>query len=98
MLTQASGNSIFAMMFRAFEPVLTALITRHYRSSGGRSPGGRGQHKELPDHIEAKDEMRLRTVCVERILARGVNVLERKHIQDKQYHEHTGCRCVRYFH
>ena len=30
LLTQASGNSLFSMMFRAFEPVLTTLITAYY--------------------------------------------------------------------
>jgi len=87
------------MRFRAFEPVLMVLIARHYSLQAADLREAAAMYKELPYHIEAKDEdAAADCVCVERILARGVNVLERKHIQDKQYHEHTGCRCVRYFH
>ena len=82
MLTQASGNSIFAMMFRAFEPVLMVLITRHYSLQAVDLQEAAAMHKELLDHIEAKDEDAAAN-CVERILAQGVNVLERKYKQDK---------------
>ena len=82
MLTQASGNSIFAMMFRAFEPVLMVLITRHYSLQAVDLQEAADMHKELLDHIEAKDEDAAAN-CVERILAQGVNVLERKYKQDK---------------
>lgn len=38
LLTQASGNSLFSMMFRAFEPVLTTLITAYYTRPTPTSP------------------------------------------------------------
>lgn len=37
-LTQASGNGIYSMFFRAFEPVIRALIKQHYSvKAGGRA-------------------------------------------------------------
>ncbi|MBR1456919.1 MAG: FadR family transcriptional regulator [Oscillospiraceae bacterium] len=78
MLTQASGNSIFAMMFRAFEPVLMVLIARHYSLRAVDLREAAAMHGELLDHIAAKDEDAA-AECVERILAQGVNVLERKY-------------------
>ncbi len=81
MLTQASGNSIFAMMFRAFEPVLTVLIARHYSLRAVDLREAAAMHGELLDHIEAKDEDAAAN-CVERILAQGVDVLERRYRQD----------------
>ena len=38
--------------------------------------------QELLDHIEAKDE-EAAAECVERLLAQGVHVLERKYRQEK---------------
>ena len=82
MLTQASGNSIFAMMFRSFEPVLMVLISRHYSLQAVDLKEAAAMHRELLDHIEAKDEDAA-AKCVECILAQGVNVLERKYRQDE---------------
>ena len=81
MLTQASGNSIFAMMFRSFEPVLTVLISRHYSLQAVDLQEAAKMHRELLDHIEAGDEDAA-AECVESILAQGVNVLERKYKQE----------------
>ena len=78
MLTQASGNSIFAMMFRAFEPVLMVLITRHYSLQAVDLREAAAMHLELLEHIEAKDKDAAAR-CVERILAQGVNVLEKRY-------------------
>ena len=78
MLTQASGNSIFAMMFRAFEPVLMVLISEHYSLQAVDLREAAAMHRELLDHIEAKDESAAGE-CMERILAQGVNVLEQRY-------------------
>ena len=64
------------------EPVLMVLITRHYSLQAVDLQEAAAMHKELLDHIEAKDEDAAAN-CVERILAQGVNVLERKYKQDK---------------
>jgi len=78
LLTQASGNSIFAMMFRAFEPVLQVLISRHYSLQAVDLKDASAMHRELLDHIEARDE-EAAAECVERLLAQGVSVLEQKY-------------------
>ena len=78
LLTQASGNSIFSMMFRAFEPVITVLIQRHYILQAVDLKEAAAMHGELLDHIEAGEEDAA-VACVQRMLAQGVNVLERKY-------------------
>ena len=78
MLTQASGNSIFSMMFRAFEPVITTLVTRYYTMRGADIAAEAAMHKELLDHIRAKDEDAA-AECVERMLRLGMSELERKY-------------------
>ena len=50
------GNSPFAMRFRAFEPVLMVLIARHYSLQAADLREAAAMYKELPYHIEAKDE------------------------------------------
>ena len=81
MLTQASGNSVFAMMFRAFEPVLLVLISRHYSVQAVDLKAGAAMQQELLDHIERGDK-EAAAACVERLLAQGVQVLERKYKQE----------------
>lgn len=80
LLTQASGNSIFSMMFRAFEPVILSLIVRHYSLQAVDIHEAAKMHKELLEHIAARDE-EAAAACVVRLLSQGVTVLERK------YHE-----------
>ena len=53
LLTQASGNSIFSMMFRAFEPVITTLITRYYTMRDADIAAEARMHRELLGHIRA---------------------------------------------
>ena len=81
LLTQASGNSIFSMLFRAFEPVLLTLIARHYSLQAVDIHEAANMHKELLERIEAKDEQKAAD-CVRRILLQGVTVLERKYRED----------------
>ena len=81
LLTQASGNSIFSMLFRAFEPVLLTLIARHYSLQAVDIHEAANMHKELLECIEAKDEHKAAD-CVRRILLQGVTVLERKYRED----------------
>ena len=78
LLTQAAGNSIFTMVFRAFEPVLMVLITRHYSLQAVDLKEAAAMHRELLDHIEAKDPDAA-AACMERILSQGVSVLERRY-------------------
>ena len=78
LLTQASGNSIFAMMFRAFEPVLLVLISRHYSVQAVDLKEAAAMQQELLDHI-GRGDREAAADCVERLLAQGVQVLERKY-------------------
>jgi len=82
LLTQASGNSVFAMMFRAFESVLLVLISRHYSVQAVDLQEAAAMQQELLDHIERGDKDAAAD-CVERLLAQGVHVLERKYRQEK---------------
>ena len=81
LLTQASGNSIFSMLFRAFEPVLLTLIARHYSLQAVDIHEAANMHKELLECIEAKDAQKAAD-CVRRLLLQGVSVLERKYRED----------------
>ena len=65
-----------------FEPVLLALISRHYSLQAVDLQEAAAMQQELLDHIEAKDE-EAAAECVERLLAQGVHVLERKYRQEK---------------
>ena len=81
LLTQASGNSICSMLFRAFEPVLLTLIARHYSLQAVDIHEAANMHKELLERIEAKDEQKAAD-CGRRLLLQGVSVLERKYRED----------------
>ena len=78
LLTQASGNSIFSMMFRAFEPVITTLITRYYTMRDADIAAEARMHRELLGHIRAGDEDAA-AECVERLLRLGMDALGRKY-------------------
>ena len=78
LLTQASGNSIFSMMFRAFEPVITTLITRYYTMRDADIESEAAMHLELLEHIRAGDEDAA-AACVERMLRLGMDALGRRY-------------------
>ena len=78
LLTQASGNSLFSMMFRAFEPVLTTLITAYYTRPDADIAAEAALHRELLDHIRARDEDAAAD-CAERLLRIGMDALGMKY-------------------
>lgn len=78
LLTQASGNSVFSMMFRAFEPVITTLITRYYTMRNADIPAEAAMHLELLEYIRAGDEDAA-AECVERMLRLGMDELGRRY-------------------
>lgn len=77
-LTQASGNSLYAMIFRGFEPVLRNMIGHHYSVKGEDIIVSVAMHQELLDHIRAKDE-NAAADCVCAIIRQGINVLEERY-------------------
>ena len=74
-LTLASGNGIYCMIFRAFEPVIRALTRRHYEVRADDWESAPELHRRLLDAIRAKDE-HLSVECARSILEKGITVLE----------------------
>ncbi|MBO6040815.1 MAG: FadR family transcriptional regulator [Oscillospiraceae bacterium] len=75
LLTQASGNSVYSMIFRGFETVIKVLVDRHYSLQAVDIREAAAMHRELADHIERRDEAAAAD-CIRRILLQGVSVLE----------------------
>ena len=76
-LTQASGNGIYSMFFRAFESVIRALIKQHYSVKAGYVQESARLHRRLLAALKAKDEQQAVSLTRE-ILSQGVAVLEER--------------------
>lgn len=74
-LVQASGNSIYSMIFRGFEPVLRSLIALHYRVRAGDLPESIRHHQVLLDAICNKDPVKAARTARE-IITQGIGVIE----------------------
>lgn len=74
-LVQASGNSIYSMIFRGFEPVLRSLISLHYKMQSTDLPQAIQSHQDLLDAIHAKDET-LAAQLTRQIIAQGISAIE----------------------
>lgn len=74
-LTQASGNSVYSMLFRGFEPALRALIAQHYHVRTEDIKESVHLHRSLLTAIESKEEQRA-IQLVREILTQGISVLE----------------------
>ena len=72
-LVQASGNSIYSMIFRGFEPVLRSLIALHY-SDTADLPESIRRHQALLDAISAKDEALASRIARE-IITQGITAI-----------------------
>ena len=77
-LTQASGNSLYSMVFRGFEPVLRATIEHHYSVKAGDVTQTAQMRQQLLDHIKNKDE-KAAAECVTEIIQQGISVLEERY-------------------
>lgn len=77
-LTQASGNSLYAMIFRGFEPVLRKMIAHHYSVKPEDIASSAAMSQELIDCIRRKDE-NAAAECVCAIIRQGINVLEERY-------------------
>ena len=73
-LVQASGNSIYSMIFRGFEPVLRSLIALHY-SDNADLPESIQRHQALLDAIRAKDET-LASQLAREIITQGITAIQ----------------------
>jgi DNA-binding FadR family transcriptional regulator len=74
-LVQASGNSIYSMIFRGFEPVLRSLITLHYRMQANDLPKSIQHHQELLNAIRDKNQTMASQIARE-IILQGIGVIE----------------------
>lgn len=77
-LTQGSGNSVYSMLFRSFEPVLRALIAQHYLVRTEDISESVHLHRKLLAAIQAKDEP-LAVKLVQEIITKGIAVLEERY-------------------
>lgn len=77
-LTQASGNSLYVMIFRGFEPVLRNMISHHYSVRGEDITVSAAMRQELLNHIKAQNE-EAAAQCVCAIIRQGINVLEERY-------------------
>ena len=74
-LIQASGNSIYSMIFRGFEPVLRSLITLHYCVQANDLPASIERHQALLDAIAAKKPVESAQIARE-IILQGIGAIE----------------------
>lgn len=77
-LTQASGNSVYAMIFRGFEPVLRSMIHHHYSVRAEDIAFTAAMRQRLLDYIRAKDE-NAAAECVCAIITQGIDVLRERY-------------------
>lgn len=73
-LVQASGNSIFSMIFRGFEPAIRGLTEQSYRVMGADISESVAKMKALLDCIRAGDEAAAQTAA-EALLSHGIDRL-----------------------
>lgn len=75
LLTQASGNSIFAMVFRACEPAIYSLTQKRYSLSDGDVADIADQMEKLVELIE-QGQREEAAAQVENMLRRGIGYLD----------------------
>lgn len=77
-LTQASGNGVYSMLFRAFEPVIRTLIQQHYSLRSGDVQEAVCRHRQLLQAIRARDEESA-VQLTRAILTQGISVLGQRY-------------------
>ena len=75
LLTRASGNSIYTMIFTGFEPVLKEFINIHYGSDDVDIETFAALHAELLGYIRDKEPEKAAS-CVSDIITRGIRILD----------------------
>lgn len=77
-MMQASGNSVYAMIFRGFESTIKVLIKRHYELKSEDTASATREHQMLLDSIKAKHRKQA-AILAEQIIRKGETVLEEKY-------------------
>ena len=75
LLTAASGNTIYSMIYRGFETVLCTLIRQHYSMRGEDIKESARLHQQLLDAIRQKNEQAAKELAC-RIITQGITVLQ----------------------
>ena len=75
LLTAASGNSVYSMIYRGFETVLCTLIRQHYSMRSEDIKESAQLHGQLLDAIVRKDESAAQDLA-RQILTQGITVLQ----------------------
>ena len=75
LLTAASGNSVYSMIYRGFETVLCTLIRQHYSMRSEDIKESAQLHGQLLDAILRKDEQAAQDLA-RQILTQGITVLQ----------------------
>lgn len=78
LLTAASGNSVYSMIYRGFETVLCTLIRQHYSMRSEDIKESAQLHGALLDAIIRKDEKASQELA-RRILTQGITVLQERY-------------------
>lgn len=78
LLTAASGNSVYSMIYRGFETVLCTLIRQHYSMRGEDIKESAQLHGALLDAIIRKDEQAAQGLA-RQILTQGITVLQERY-------------------
>ena len=78
LLTAASGNSVYSMIYRGFETVLCTLIRQHYSMRGEDIKESARLHQELLDAIVRKDGDTAAALA-RLIIIRGATVLQERY-------------------
>ena len=79
-LVQASGNTIYSMIYRGFETVLRNLIRQHYSMRAEDIRESARLHQALLDAIRAADET-LAVQTARQILTQGISALEERYAE-----------------
>lgn len=75
LLTAASGNTIYCMIYRGFETVLCTLIRQHYSMRAEDIKESARLYQQLLDAISDKDEQAAKELAC-RIVTQGIIVLQ----------------------
>lgn len=82
LLTAASGNSVYSMIYRGFETVLCTLIRQHYSMRGEDIKESAQLHGQLLDAIIRKDEQAAQELA-RRILTQGITALQERYTESE---------------
>ena len=78
LLTAASGNTIYSMIYRGFETVICTLIRQHYSMRAEDIKESVRLHQQLLDAIAEKKEQAAKELAC-RIITQGITVLQERY-------------------